>query len=48
MLANCIKKEIKYMVMLNPQKTKLIVQNYVPEMQEELIRALQDDPDLQL
>jgi hypothetical protein len=42
-LANCIKKEIKYMVSLDPQKIKVLVQNYVPEIQEELINALGDD-----
>ena len=42
-LANCIKKEIKYMVQLNSTQTKVLVQNYVPEIQEELIRALGDD-----
>jgi len=33
MLANCIKKDIKYMVKLEPQKIKVLVQNYVPEIQ---------------
>ena len=42
-LANCIKKEIKYMVSLDPQKIKVLVQNYVPEIQEDLINALGDD-----
>jgi hypothetical protein len=29
-LANCIKTQIKYMVGLDPQRTKVLVQNYVP------------------
>jgi len=29
-LANCIKRQIKYMVSLEPHKTKVLVQNYVP------------------
>jgi hypothetical protein len=47
-LANCIKNQIKYMVGLEPQRTKILVQNYVPEIQEELIAALSDDEFLQL
>lgn len=47
-LANCIKSQIKYMVSLEPQRTKVLVQNYVPEIQEELIAALGDDEFLQL
>lgn len=31
------------MVSLDPQKIKVLVQNYVPEIQEELIDALSDD-----
>ena len=34
LLANCIKKDIKYMVKLAPQQIKVLVQNYVPEIQE--------------
>jgi hypothetical protein len=48
LLANCIKKDIKYMVKLAPQQIKVLVQNYVPEIQEELIWALGDDEYLQL
>ena len=47
-LANCIKSHIKYMVGLEPQSTKVLVQNFVPEIQEELIAALSDDEELQL
>lgn len=47
-LANCIKSHIKYMVSLEPQSTKVLVQNFVPEIQEELIAALSDDEELQL
>lgn len=47
-LANCIKSQIKYMVGLEPHRTKILVQNYVPEIQEELIAALADDEFLQL
>ena len=47
-LANCIKNQIKYMVGLEPHRTKILVQNYVPEIQEELIAALSDDEFLQL
>lgn len=36
------------MVGLDPQKIKVLVQNYVPEIQEELIHALSDDEYLQL
>ena len=36
------------MVKLDPQKIKVLVQNYVPEIQEELISALGDDEELQL
>ena len=31
------------MVSLEPQSTKVLVQNFVPEIQEELIAALSDD-----
>ncbi len=47
-LANCIKSHIKYMVGLEPHRTKILVQNYVPEIQEQLIAALADDEFLQL
>ena len=36
------------MVGLEPHRTKILVQNYVPEIQEELIAALADDEFLQL
>ena len=36
------------MVKLDSQKIKVLVQNYVPEIQEELIVALGDDEFLQL
>lgn len=36
------------MVGLEPHRTKILVQNYVPEIQEELIAALSDDEFLQL
>jgi len=36
------------MVSLQPQRTKILVQNFVPEIQEELIAALSDDEFLQL
>ena len=36
------------MVGLDPQKIKVLVQNYVPEIQQELIHALSDDEYLQL
>jgi hypothetical protein len=34
--------------MLHPRKTKNLIQNYIPEIHEELIEALKDDEKLQL
>lgn len=48
LLANCIKVSIKHLLKLEPRKTITLVQNCVPDIQEELIYALNDDPELQL
>ena len=48
LLASCIKASIKHLLKLEPRKTITLVQNCVPEIQEELITALDDDPELQL
>ena len=34
--------------MLHPRKTKTLIQNYIPEIHEELIEALKDDEELLL
>ena len=41
-LAKCITQEIKWMVELNPKKTKNLVDVYIPEIQQQLIDALGD------
>lgn len=33
---------------MHPRKTKSLIQNYIPEIHEELIEALKDDEELQL
>ncbi len=47
-LAGCILKEIRQLVKLNSEKTKSIIQVYIPELQEELVNALNDNEELQL
>lgn len=48
MLSSSIKSQIKSLVLLNPRKTKSLIQSYIPEIHEELIEALKDDEELQL
>ena len=42
-LANVITQNIKWMVNLDPHKTIGIIQNFIQEVQEQLIEALRDD-----
>ena len=47
-LASCITNSIKWMVNLDPHKTISIIQNFIQDVQEQLIDALKDDELLQL
>lgn len=42
-MSQCIKNQIRQLVRLNPRRTKMLIQNYIPEIHEELIAALEDD-----
>ena len=43
-----ITQNIKWMVNLDPHKTISIIQNFIQDVQEQLIDALKDDEKLQL
>lgn len=47
-LASCITHNIKWMVSLDPHKTINIIQNFIQDVQEQLIDALSDDESLQM